>query len=391
MLLLTIICYQYFVSNQYHFPDPVPFKGDSIYNPYAGLNGRWRKANFHAHSLAWGGITNGRQTPQQIYLHYRDKLNYDIASISNYEKRTMPPFINPSDYIPVYEHGYNIRKVHQLVFGHMPVCLFDISFFQSVHNKQYIINCEKSASTVVAITHPAINNAYTLSDLRKLSGYDLIEVLNRNRIAEPEWDAALSAGKNPWIIANDDCHDISNPDKTGISWTMVNSPSNNTNDILNALERGKTYGVLGTHGRNDHCLEKLDVSGNVITVKMDSIAQSIKFIGQNGKLKKEFRNTDKATFQFSPAEHYLRTVINFSSLTIYLNPVIRYNGKKIPYNSDLATINVSSTFLIRSSIAIAWLLGILLISGRISGAVEFLLDGKKRRRPASTSGEISLN
>src|SRR5262249_31664412 len=153
----------------------------------------------------------GHQSPKKIISPYRKDLNYDIAAISNYEKRTHYLPADCPQYIPVYEHGYNIDKVHQLVFGTDPIVYYDITLFQTLDNKQYIINSEKRDSGIVVIAHPGVRSAYSKSDMEKLSGYDMLEVLNKDKIATQQWDEALSSGKAAWIIADDDCHDISKP------------------------------------------------------------------------------------------------------------------------------------------------------------------------------------
>jgi hypothetical protein len=109
-------CFQYFMSRHYKYLKTCPFTGKFIYNPYSSPRSYWWKSNFHAHSIAWR-LTNGHQYPGQIISHFKKDMKYDIACISNYEKRTPYMPVNSPKYIQVYEHGYNIDKVHQLVFG----------------------------------------------------------------------------------------------------------------------------------------------------------------------------------------------------------------------------------------------------------------------------------
>src|SRR5207244_394765 len=155
--------------------------------------------------------------------------------------------VNSPEYIPIYEHGYNLNKVHQLVFGKNPIVYSDIMLFQSLDNKQYIINEEKNNSAIVAIAHPDVKDAYSKTEMQKLSGYDMLEVLNCNKIATRDWDEVLSSGKAVWIIADDDCHDISKPGETGVSWTMVNADTKNCGDVMQALWSGRSYGVNGNN------------------------------------------------------------------------------------------------------------------------------------------------
>jgi hypothetical protein len=352
-VIFSLVCFQYFMSRHYKYPGRSPFTGKFIYNPYACLRSYWWKSNFHAHSIAWR-FANGHQYPRQIVSHFKKDLKYDIVCISNYEKRTlyMPP-ASPK-YIPVYEHGYNIDKVHQLVFGLGPIDYFDVCLFQTMDNEQYIIDREKNRSTLVALAHPGLRDAYSENEMKSLTGYDLIEVLSQEKFATRQWDEALSSGKAPWIIADDDCHDISRKDQTGISWTMVNADTNNAADVLNSLRSGKTYGVSGTGGINNCHLEGVSVSGNKITISVDSVAKQIRLIGQNGTVRKIIENSARACYSFRPDDTYIRAEIDFSSMRIFLNPLIRYDGKTIPGNPLTATCASITTILIRTLIMLFW-------------------------------------
>src|SRR5207248_1771088 len=241
--------------------------------------------------------------------HYKKDLKYDIICLSNYEKKTPYLPVNCPQYIPAYEHGYNIEKVHQLVFGKDPVVYYDITLFQTLDNKQYIINQEKKDSDVVAIAHPELRNAYSKNDMEKLSGYDMLEVLNKKKVATQEWDEALSSGKAAWIIADDDCHDISKRAETGVSWTMVNSNTKNCKDVMEALRSGRSYGITGSDSVNDHYLKYVNVKDTVATFVVDKPAQEIKLIGQNGAVKKIQCNTDSISYDFQPGDSYLRAEI----------------------------------------------------------------------------------
>jgi hypothetical protein len=362
LILLTLFCYQYFMSQHYNYAKPLPFTGDSIYNPYASLKSRWLKSNFHAHSISWLGLTNGAQTSDSIISHYKKDLKYDVACLSNYERHTHYFLEDSAEYLPVYEHGYNIIKVHQVILGKCPVMYYDIFLFQSLDNKQYMINQEKKISPVVAVVHPEVRNAYSNSDLKKLSGYDLIEVLNNFRNAEASWDIALTAGRLPWIIADDDSHDISLPNETGAAWTMVNTDTKNGSEVLDALRSGRAYGVSGTNGINDHYLKEVKVSGNTVSFFVDTPASEIKLIGQNGVVKKIASNIDSILYTFQPDDNYIRTVIKFPSLTMLLNPLVRYDGKNIPSNTNTSIVNPQSTFFMRLFIFLIWVLGVVLIN-----------------------------
>jgi hypothetical protein len=353
-IIFTLLCSQYFRSKYYRFPEPKPFSGSEIFNPYKDIKGKWLKSNFHAHTKAWGGLTNGHQTAKEIMDHYINDLKYDVAVISNYEQTIQYLPEGSPLYFPVYEHGYNIGKVHHLVFGNKKVCYFDILLWQSADNKQFLIEHLLKKNPLISLNHPSMRNGYTPADLRKLSGYQLMEVINTPGNDEALWDTALSAGKLSWIIANDDCHDIRKPNETGISWTMVNSPENKAASILDALKNGLTYGVTGKEGVNRHYLKEVKAEGNNILIKVDSTADEIRLIGQDGMIKKSVAKTDSALYTFDLRDTYIRAVIKFPDMTMYLNPLIRYDGKGIPRNEITASVNTWKTILIRVLIFVIW-------------------------------------
>ena len=389
-LLFTIFCSQYFRSNYYSFAKPAPFSGSYIYNPYSVLRANWLKSNFHAHTKAWMGLTNGYQTTEEVMSHYKNDLKYDVSCISNYSKATQYLPAGSPLYFPVYEHGYNLMKVHQLVFGTKDPCYFDIGLWQLPDNKQYIINHLNEKASLISLNHPSLRNGYTRYDLQRLSGYQLMEVLNNYRNNERLWDVALSAGKLSWIIANDDCHDIRKPDETGIAWTMVNVSANTAPVFLEALKNGRCYGVTGNNGVNNHYLKEVTVTGNTINIRLDSKAGEIKLVGQNGAVKKLIQDSDSISYTFGTADSYIRADIKFPGLTMMLNPLVRYNGKDVPVNTCTALFNPWKTFLIRLLLLCTWLSAVFMMYKRFRRKRNYprSITGKKPQRPVINSGSI---
>ena len=99
----------------YRFPAPAPFAGAQWHNPYAGMDAAlpWRTVNLHAHSAAWGGVTHGAGTPDEVRNAYR-RLGYDAVAVSNYHRVDTAPGAGA---LAVYEHGMNVPKAHVLVLG----------------------------------------------------------------------------------------------------------------------------------------------------------------------------------------------------------------------------------------------------------------------------------
>ena len=171
-----------------------PFKGDKIFNPYQGVDSNyWRKSNFQVQSAAWFGITDGSENSNQAIDSFYNYLDYDVIGISDYMKiNEYKKDIDP--YIPLYEHGYNIWKRHQVCLGADKVNWHDYVFHQSIHHKQDIINRLRDEAELIIIAHPNYEGGYKARDFRYLTNYDGIEILNYFRQSIEHWDTALSVG-----------------------------------------------------------------------------------------------------------------------------------------------------------------------------------------------------
>jgi hypothetical protein len=354
----------YALTPVYDFPQPKPFHGDSLFNPYANYtaNTRWLKANFHAHSEAWGGLTNGKSPLPAMSATYK-RLGYDIAVVSNYHRMdTLPDFAGngAATWMPAYEHGYGVFKNHQICLGANEVVWSDYVFGQNMHHKQRMLNRLKEVTPVVILAHPCWLDAYTPEAMRHVTGYDCLEVFNHFRESVALWDAALSAGHAVWAVGDDDAHDAADAGENGVCWTMLDAPNTSREAVLGALRSGRCYavklnsllhdrwrgmtdsvvargaGVLRRGIVRDSCqnalndcrLKRLAVNGDSITVQMDTNAVIMRFIGQNGVVRKTALLTNTAGYRFTPEDSYIRVEIISPNTTLLLNPVVRRGRKE---------------------------------------------------------------
>jgi hypothetical protein len=336
----------------YDFPPPAPFTGAHLWNPYASLTGTWQRANLHAHGQAWGGLTNGAQPDAVVASRYRE-LGYSVAGVSNYMSIAAERGI---DTIPLYEHGFNLGKSHQLAVGAHAVDWFDFPLWQTRSNQQYVINRVHARAELVALNHPSSRDAYDLQAMRKLTGYNLVEVANGPFTAEDVWDAALSSGRAVWALANDDTHDLNDTRRLAAGWNEIDAPANSTKEIVAALRDGRFYAVLRTgalEGRGLTTLQSLAVSDSTMTVNLQGVASTISFIGTDGAVRGVVNNTLTAAYTLAPADTYVRTVVTTPQTILYLNPVIRWDGRSLP--APVATINRPLTWLQRAAAGVALL------------------------------------
>ena len=370
-LLLIFFLYQaviYFLSPVYHFPQPKPFSGDLLYNPYQGMDSsQWRKANLHYHSRAWGGITSGRNNTYEAFYGTYKALGYDAPQISNYQSIDTH-YKDSAFYIPGYEHGIGVRKKHQILIGARRVLWLDYSLFQDLSHKQHIINLLRPDNEIVGIAHPGWEGGYTVRDMQYLTNYDLVEALDHNWRSLPQWDAALSAGKPVFVLSDDDAHNIFDPFEIQRNCTYINSPEVERSALVKALKEGKAFGAeiyMGNwekfaekakNARDIPILNSVKLNRDTLWVCVTGRPFKITFIGQGGEPRKITRLANRAFYKFRKEDTYIRTEITFLTYfdfpkvgpgtIFYLNPVFRYNGIR-PENRLAAEINIPGTWIQR--------------------------------------------
>ena len=157
VLLIFVAAIQYITCPIYEFKEASPFAGSLIYNPYVAIDDtHWRKANFQVQSYAWKGITADRKNTNENNFEVYKSLGHDIIATSDYHKINKCCCEDLS-YLPVYEHGYNIKKNHQMLIGAESILWRNYLFFQTIHNKQHILNLlRKDKNELIYIAHPKI-------------------------------------------------------------------------------------------------------------------------------------------------------------------------------------------------------------------------------------------
>lgn len=370
---LGLVALPYACSPIYRFDDPRPFAGTHLHNPYASRTGRWQRANLHAHGIAWGGLTSGRQPSAEIVQSYR-RLGYDVPGVSNYQRIAA---FDGVDTLPVYEHGYNLNKQHQLAIGARQVDWFDFPLGQTLSHQQYVIDRLRRTSELVAIVHPHTRGAYSAEDVGRLTRYQLLEIVNGPFRSDEPWDAALSSGHAVWALGSDDTHDTTDPRRAAAAWTMIDAPSATTPDILASLKAGRAYAAARNGDQPapvDVHLEAVDVTGETFTVTTTGAPATFTFIGQHGVVRRVVAHASSASYTFGAHDTYVRTVVEAPSTTIFLNPVLRHDGRGVLVRE--ASVDVGATWLFRALWAGAVLVGARLV---------------RRRRPADRTSSAALD
>ena len=345
VILCSIVAYkfvdQYMFGWQYVFAPPKPFSGDSIVNPYQSINPQHvQLANFHAHAKI--GILNGKGSAKDVHDRY-DSIGLDIKATSQYQ------YIDTQgrhlkSFIPVYEHGYNLGKTHQLVIGAKQVLKKDYIFTQTLHNKQEILqSLSKDSTNIVVLNHPSLSSGYKVDDLKYLHYYNHIELLSPYANSKAHWDTALSAGKPIYVLGNDDSHNIFNNNELGRFVNLVYTENSDQASVIRALKQGQHAIAWLPQKSGETLVQKktkikkiknafggLTITKTNLAALFNISADSIFVYGQSGKLLYSFSNTKKAVFDLPTQFTYLRVEAKFSDGTILLlNPVYKSNIDKL--------------------------------------------------------------
>ena len=373
-LIAWLLLDQYLLCPQYSFSQPRPFSGDKIINPYEDANFTDAStANFHAHTKSWGGLTNGKGSSADVINRY-DSLGHTFYAISQYH--SIDKFNQDKEnYVPVYEHGYNIKKTHQLVIGAKRVVWKDYVFPQTMHNKQYVLQeLARDTNNLVVLNHPAVRSGYDVNDLKLLQYYDHIEVLNPAAQSFAHWDTALTAGKKVFIVGNDDNHNIFNDNAIGRFTTLIYGAGSDGKKMLSIMKKGQSVAVWLPQIHNETLASKrikvhnlrsyisaIAMKDSFLHVKLNKSVEEIRVIGQHGQLRFHQKNVSSLSVPFSKEERYLRVEFSLADGTrFFCNPIYRTNS-----NDNLERNVIAANFVSRNrtnplmeSFALASLIGL---------------------------------
>ncbi len=350
LLLWPIRCHRHSIS--------APFAGETWYNPFAADSLIWSRANFHVHSRTWGGLTNGKNTPSVIDSAYA-ALGYAYVGIADYQS------VNPASQIPLYEHGWGLRKFHQLVFAPEQIVWWDVPWPFTRDLYQSILNRLAGTARLIAIAHPVFRPYHTCPGdvLRDLGGYEAIEVLNRYGDSIAEWDSVLSHGHYAAILGSDNVHDVHDPHQITSRWTEIALPPQAPlESLLEAIRTGKTVGYKNkvftpilpdTYPR----FARISVEGDTLLVITDRPIDSLRIVGQEGRAKAVSRGGQMMSYLIQPEDTYLRIEAYAEAVEAYASPLVKGGPTRHP----LPSVSVWQTALWRISLLLStgmwiWLL-----------------------------------
>ena len=356
LLLVSAFAFHWLYPAVYDFPEAEPFTGSRWYDPYAEQDGEWLRVNLHAHSPVWGGITRGDVPLEQILETYASN-GYDVIGISNYQS-IRPQHSLDQIYLPVYEHGYGAFQQHQTVVGADCVSWYDFPFYQGTRQRQDVIRHLKGHAPLVILNHPNKNTGYSDEHLSRLCGYDGIEIRSRFSIGDAAWDAALSAGRAVWGFCSDDLSNLGGKRRDPLGWVLVRAPDRSAEAVIEAMRRGSFYGVWADRVHTINAVTTYGLEGETLFLQTEQPADSIRFIGQGGRVVHETKHTDRARYDLALTDSYVRTEIHTGNNILFLNPVHRYEGERLEAPIATVLVTPTTTFRIAGLLVIVVYLGL---------------------------------
>lgn len=348
------------VSPIYDFQPPKPFAGKDIFNPYRNFDveSGWKRSLFHVHTRVHGIMNECEMWPDQVHQSL-SKFNYDIVTFSNHNELTTHPF-DTALQVNVYEHGYNLFKYHKLVFGCKSVNHFDHLLPFIASQKQFQINYLSHDADIIQINHPLRTKFITSGQLRKLSGYQLMELDSGRSTENSYWDDALSAGHYSFGVANDDLHYPDRSKCIAVRCNFLCTPSGRYEDIKHTLLDGAYYSMrIPDYGNGNWkvkyeknkqlpSITNIGLNDSIIYLSLSVAADSIKFIGQDHRTLAMICNTDTTSYTMKETDPYARIIAYFpQGEVIYSNPFARYDSTVAdsPFRKDTHHINYTLTIL----------------------------------------------
>lgn len=374
ILSLLILVALNSVSLVYDFEKPSQFVGPDIFNPYKSLNiacsdtiassdfscnaKTWKRATFHNHTKVEGIFNECDHTPAQTYDILKS-FGYDIITFSNHNELTPHPYDSLLQ-VNVYEHGYNLFRYHKLVFGSKSVCPFDHLVPLFTFQKQFQMDILSRQSDIIQLNHPFRTNSTSPRMMRKLTGYQIIE-LDSGRTTEQEyWDWSLSAGHYSFGMANDDLHYPDRSSRIAIRCNFVQCESGKYSDVLDCLRSGCWYSMrIPDYGNGDWDIKRernrhlpsitdIGLKDSTVFMRLSQVADSIKVTGQDGTTLALAKTSDSLEYTFIPTDTYARFTAYFpDGEVIWSNPFARFDKSvsTTPYRYAPHPVNIPLTIL----------------------------------------------
>jgi len=300
------------------------------------LDAEWYKGNTHAHTINSGGDS----TSDDVAKWYREN-GYDFLFITDHDMVT--------DIVPLNAHfagngqflvirgeevtsnfAGSVGKVYVHVNSLNPCRTAKSDPGNSVRDTlQRDLDAIRGAGGLAQINHPNFMWQLNADDITAVKGARLLEIMNMHPLvnsfgagdafpgAEQLWDQVLSRGVVLWGVASDDTHTLKSGDRgeaegaPGKGWIVVRAEKLNTDDIVEAIDKGDFYSSTGVE------LKDYKVEAGKITIEIRDQDQYMvkyrtQFIGRGGTVVQD-STANPASYRIKGNEGYVRARITDSN------------------------------------------------------------------------------
>lgn len=308
------------------------------------LEGRFYKANLHAHST----VSDGRLTPQQLKDRYKAN-GYSILAYTDHELVVDHSDLDDEDFLAItgMEYGFVEKEdyftsktiefnffakdrynVKQVCFD--PSCVIHGELWRAetaervgpvyhreytLESMQYVIDQAKANGFLVSLNHPSYSME-TPETFGRLNGLFAMEIYNHLSFViggvyeynPGMYDEMLRRGKRLFCIAADDCH-LDDPDSDPRcdrygGFVMIKAPALEYGAVMKALENGDFYASQGPQ------IKELYLEGDEIILR----CSPAKYIAMNTswrpfggvRIAKDGESLTEAVFTIPRTQDYFR-------------------------------------------------------------------------------------
>lgn len=215
---------------------------------YTDKNGqKWYKVALHLHT----NLSDGLLSPEEVAKKYAED-GFDTIAITDHWHFYPGNRIDGMELIAGCEYNMNNcgRDTVKGVMHIVGVGMKKEPVYEAEATRQQIIDAIIDAGGVAMLAHPAWS-LNTMADVKELKGFSAVEIYNG--LCELDGyipysgyllDTLANEGMIFPITATQDAHYYDERD--GISsYVMVNAESNSTEDVLDAVVKGKFYSTQG--------------------------------------------------------------------------------------------------------------------------------------------------
>lgn len=240
--------------------------------------------------------SDGAQDPATVVRAYKD-AGYDFISITDHERVTPNPGIPGIMFIPGTEQSPQGNHLNRINVS-APLR----------GDAQTMIDYTLAEGGFIFLNHPnwpggyPANPNWTDAELEAVRGFNGIEVWNSlvapNSNAEGRADYLLSRGRRFFLVATDDCHDVTNA-RCKTASTRVFADRAEPADLMENLKAGNFYASNGA------AIASISILERAITVATDRLS-TIEFLAAGGRVVQSSPRVFAAAYTVAGDEVYVR-------------------------------------------------------------------------------------